>query len=132
MEIKIYGTESRECVYGKITEDCIKDGAVGEMLRMFLERDNSILTPSEVQLLAQFGRQIVEYFRKPAKPKDGDGNIRQVFKCPDCDADLQEKVGHQHGTSELDCTKCGFHKMIVWKNGLSIQQPTKVFVGRLA
>lgn len=73
MEIKIYGKNTQNFEFLKITEDCIKNEDVSFMLKMFLGRNGPlyhVLTQEEVQLLAQFGRQVAEYSRKPAKPKE--------------------------------------------------------------
>lgn len=74
----------------------------------------------------------MENSNKSVKTKGEKGNIRQVFKCPDCDADLQETIGHQNKTSVVDCTKCGFHAVLMWEDSLKYQQPTRVFFGSLS
>jgi len=62
MDIRIYGDRSQECYsFLRITEDCIRDHEVGAMCEQALHAE--VLTPEEVELLYQFGQQLVEYGR---------------------------------------------------------------------
>jgi Zn ribbon nucleic-acid-binding protein len=78
--------------------------------------------------LMRLARQVLEAFQEKRDIVDrGHGNLRMVFKCPNCHSDLQDQIGKEPNTSTVDCPTCGFHQVLVWKDGLKIQPPTQVF-----